>query len=526
MQTVSSDFSTAAAASIKAINQGCLIAWDLTANLTTNWFTIGTSKIGGADLIKGAGGAITFFDKYQYADESAKVLSWQIVRKLSQRPYGVVIATATMTLDNNTRRYTPNFDGTIGALILPNRAIKLQTGFAGESIQQFVGYTDIPNSPLIKRQTTITAYDAVSYLANCKSALQAFVNTTTDSIITQLLAEQGFSGTQYSIELSLQQPISYYNPNGRKVIDMLKELCEAEVALMFVNENGIITFWNRQHFNNNRTSRWTFNYSNVTDLNWDNTPIINSVAVTAQPNKVTAKMLVFTNGQSITLAPNTTTDVFADFKDSVGSFPCVSIDVVLPIASSTSSEYTVNYSTDGSGLDAAAGVSLTSSYLFGDSYKMTYTNTTSQNIYITKLELYGVPAKVQILDTQTQDDTVSQANFGINPANNGNVLSINNNTIQNTGAAKALAYVLVKQYATPMTRLICPAFAVPHLQIGDAVTVNIADGNQSKLCFIVGITTSISRGNLLQEFDVEERSTYDYFTIGASKIGGSDSLAP
>jgi len=64
------------------------------------------------------------------------------------------------------------------------------------------------------------------------------------------------------------------------------------------------------------------------------------------------------------------------------------------------------------------------------------------------------------------------------------------------------------------------------LQIGDAVTVNIADTGQSKLCFIVGKVTTLSGNNLVQEFDVEERATYNYFTIGTSKIGGSDNLAP
>ena len=314
MQTVSSAFTTATSAPIKKVNQGCLIAWDLSLNPTTNWFTIGTSKIGGADLIKGAGGNITFFDKYQYANESARVISWEIKKSLSQKPYGVIMATANVVLDNNSKRYIPNFDGTIGNFILPNRAIKLSVGFGNESIMQFVGYTDRPNSPITKRQTTITAYDAISYLQNRKSALQSITNTTVDQIIVALLNEQGFTSTQYNIEPSIARPVSYYNPNGRKVIDMLKELCESEAALMFVDENGIIQWWNRQHMNSNRTSQWTFNYSNLTDLDWDNTPIYNSVSVVAKPYKLMGKTLIWTNGQSIVLAPNGTTDVFADFK--------------------------------------------------------------------------------------------------------------------------------------------------------------------------------------------------------------------
>ncbi len=264
----------------------------------------------------------------------------------------------------------------------------------------------------------------------------------------------------------------------------------------------------------------------MTDIKWDNTPIINDVKVVAKPFKVMGKTLVWTNGQSLTLAPNGTTDVFADFQDTLGSFPVVSLDTPLPLASASTSEYTTNYNSDGSGGDASAGVTLTSSYLFGNSYKMTFTNSTSSNIYITKLELYGVPAKVQVLDTQEVVDTTSQANYGINPNNTADPIEIDNNVIQNTSAAYSLAYIIVKQYATPMARLILPAFAVPQLQIGDAVTVNIADTGDSLLCFIVGITTTLSGNNLVQEFEVEQRPTYNYFTIGVSKIGGSDNLSP
>jgi hypothetical protein len=526
MQAVSATFTNAAAASAKKVGIGCLIAWNLTPNATTNYFTINSSKIGGADILKGGGGVVTFFDKYQYTDESVRVIDAQIDRKLPQKPYGLIMATAQLTLDNTSKRYTPNYDATIGAYILPNRPIKLSVSMAGESIQQFVGYTDRPISGILNRKTTLQAYDALSFLVNKKSSLQSMVNVTGDYVITQLLIEQGFSSTQYSIEPSLQNKISYINPAGMQVIDLLKQIVEAEMGLMFVDENGVIQFWNKQHLNNNATSRWTFNYSNLTDLSWDNTPIINSVKVVAKPYKVMAKNLLWTNGQTITLAPNASTDVFADFKDDVGSFAAVSVDTPLPIATASTSEFTTNGNADGSGNDMASFVTLSSSYLFGARYRMTFTNTSPQNVYITKLELYGVPAKVQLIDEQYYEDTTSQGLYGINPNNNGDTLEVDNDIMQDSSVAAAFAYLMVKLYGNPMFRLVCPAFAAPHLQLGDAVTVTIADTAQTKLCFIVGITTRIQRGNITQQFDVEERAVYNYFTIGTSKIGGSDFLSP
>lgn len=513
------------AAPIKKIRQGCQIAWSNTPNVSTAFFTINTSKIGGGDIIRGAGGAVTFFDKYQYTDESAYVMSWNITRKLPQRPYGVIMAQAEVVLNNTSKRFTPGVDGTIGSLILPNRPIKLSVGFNGESIQQFVGYTATPKSPITARTTTITAFDALTYLEGVKSAQQSFVNTSVDAIITSLLVEAGFTASQYSIEPSLQQPISYYNPNGQKMTDMFKELVEAECGLMFVDENGVITFWNRQHFNSNRTVRWIFNYSNMTDVSWDTTPIINDAQVVAKPLKVMAKTLLWTNGQPIMLLPGQSTDVIADFQDSAGSFPATSVDVPQPIATATSSEFTTNENSDGSG-GSGSGVSLSSSFLFGNSYRMTFANTSGKIVYLTKLEIYGIPAKTQVLDPQEYADTTSSTNYGLNPDNNGEVVVINNNVIQDSSTALALAYILVKQYGTPMARLILPAFAVPQLQIGDCVQAVIQDGSQTKTCFVVGITTRLEGYNLIAEYDVEERPTYNYFTINTSLIGGSDSIAP
>lgn len=527
MQTVSAAFDTATAAPFKNVGIGALIAWQKTVNPTYQFFTINQSKIGGPDLIKGSGGSVTFFDKYQYDNETANVESYKITRKMSNLPWGVIMAQADITLLNNSNRYTPTYDPVIGNYIKPDRPIKLSVGFNGEFITMFTGYTERPNSTILSRRTTLTAWDALKFLSNKKSNLPVFVNARANDIIEALLIEQGFSGSQFVIEASLQQPISYLMAKGRIVTDIFKDICAAEGGLMFCDENGVIRFWNRLHLNSNSTSRWTFNYSNMTNVEWDTTPIVNDAIVIAKPFKIAAFNKVWESGQAYTVPPGGSLDVFADFRDDVGNFPVISLDTPVNISSATTSSYQANYNEDGTGDDAASAISLTSSYLFGQTYKMTYTNSSTQNVYLVKIQLYGIPAKVQVLDSKEQTDAASILDYGINPDNNGEVIEINNDIVQDAATANALAYIYVTLFKGPLQRLKCTIFGVPHLQLGDYVTVNEETTGQTLSMVVVGQDISVAtNGAVSQSIELEQRSVYQYFTIGVSKIGGSDYLAP
>lgn len=527
MQTVSSAFTTATAAPYKQIGASALIAWQKTINPTYQFFTIGQSKIGGGDLIKGAGGAVTFFDKYQYNNESDAVDSIKVSRKMSNYPWGVIMASAEIDLLNANNRFTPKYDPTIGDYILPDRPVKLGVGINGEYINLMTGYTEQPKNSLQGRKTTIEAWDALKYLSNKKSSLPVFVDTSADQIIIALLQEQGFSASQYYIEPSLQQPIGYLMVQDRPITDIFSDICGAEGALMFCDENGVINFWNRLHLNSNSTSRWTFNYSNMTNVEWDTTPIINDAIVVAKPLKQVAFNKVWENGQSYTVPPGGSLDIFADFRDDVGNYPLISIVTPVNIAVASTSSWQANYNEDGSGTDASSNITLTSTYLFGERYKMTFTNSGTMNVYLTKIQLYGVPAKVQVVDSKEQTDSVSIGNYGINPDNSGDVVEISNDLVQDAATANALAYIYVKLNAAPLQRLKCTVFGVPQLQIGDYVTVNVETTGQTLSMAVVGTDITIGqKGSMQQDLELEQRAVYNYFTIGVSKIGGSDYLAP
>ena len=533
MQTVTSGWAGAFAAPFRLLNTAVLISWNKTIASGVNFFTVNTSAINGSDFIKGGGDSVTFFDKYDYKDYTSQAKTWSVSKQLGNLPYGMIMAQADVELDNNTNLFTPNYDATIGSGILPNRPLKLSIGSNAESISQFVGFTGQPELTLQPRQVTLHAFDAMDYINNYSFTTSGTTfsgtlqNVTASGVIGYYLEQLGFSKGQYYTDKSLQSPIGFVTVQDRKLGDVFRDLLEAEGATMLADENGKINFWNRQHFQTASGTGFKFNlnYSNVINIEYANTPIINDVIVTASPRAVQALQQIWSQPSETFLNPNTTTDVFVDFTDTFGALPVTS--VTPPINGIRADSYFVaNTSSDGSGSDVGGNVSVTSTYLFGTTYKITFRNTYANGIYLTSLVLYGRPANVTASIQQRYTDPTSIANYGRNPSNNGDAITINNDYIQDASSALSLAYILVTSYKDPRRHYKVDVFADPSLQIGDFGSLYLPEVGQTKQVYITGITNKLANdADLQQTLLLEERPMVSLFTINVSTIGGADSIA-
>lgn len=535
MQTVSAAFQAAETSSNAHFYMGAAVAWSETINSSYHFFTIGTSLIGGPDIIPGSGAQPTFLDKYQYTDESTYLYSYMVTRSIGQYPYGTICANAQVSLDNTTLRYAPGFDGTIGAYVgLTGRPLRLSCGFVGaESIQLFAGYGTGPQNALSTRTHTQNAYDGMNYLNLYTSTTTPVqVNQTQDQIIIALLTEAGFSSAQYVVEPSTMQAVGYFAPNGMLIGDILTDICEAEQGIAFFDENGVFHFWNRTHIANISSPSWTFNYSSIVDWQTETTPVINDVLVTANPRVVQALQNVWSLSAP-TLIPAQigstagTVVIECDFSDDNGALPVTAVDTPTYSDNALSdSYYSTNINSDGSGPDGNGTISLAGS-LSGSTYLATFTNTGAQPVYVTDLQIYGTPAKVSyVIDQEYSDPTSILAN-GDNPANNGVPLEIDNDLIQTPSTAASNGFVLVNDYKNPNVRVTCQTFEVPQIQIGDMVTLEFNDSANTQNYTVVGVTmqwdpTSFFTYNL----ELEIKTLINYFTIGVSTIGGLAQIAP
>lgn len=538
MQTTSSGYNSVINSSFQQLNTSVSLSW--IKNLASNirFFTIGTSTIGGNDIIQGGGtNNVSYFDKYNYTDYTRNAKNWSVTRQVGQYPFGLIMAQADVELDNNSNLFTPNFDATIGSGILPNRPLKIAVGVGQDSLQQFVGFTGAPERSFSLRNMTLHAYDVIDYLNNYTFTSQSgltfsgmLTNITTASAIQYYLGQIGFNPNQYNLEHSLQSPIGVVNVTDRKFGQVLQDLVAAEQGIMLADENGIINFWNRQHFVTTSGLGFLFNFTtrNTIDIQYANAPIINDVVVIANPRAIAPYQQVWKTPTYQTIPAGQSYTVFADLSDENGALPVTTITTPTAVTLVTpSSYYIANTASDGSGSEASSSITLTSTYLFGTSYKMIFTNTSSSAVYLTDLVLYGTPAKVLNQFSQHYTDQVSIDAYGRNPANNGDVLEIDNDYIQSATDALGLAFALVSNYGQPNRHYTVEVVSNPALQIGDYGKLTLPDTSQVKTVWITGKTDKLNpEGNLTQMLQLEERTLYTYFTINSSIISGSDVIAP
>jgi hypothetical protein len=540
--TVVSGYATNVRAAFRNVGFGVLIAWQRVAAPGLNFFTVGTSTIGGNDIIKGSASFVSFFDKFNYVDYSAYVMNWSVQRQLGQYPYGMILAQADVTLDNTSGLFLPNKDATIGSGILPNRPIRISANIGQESLMQFTGYTGQPELSINDRKLTLHAFDAMDYIAKYSLTTSGtttsgtattpsgyLVNVNSATALGYYLGVMGFNSNQYVLDNGLQQNLGYVSVADRKLGDVFTDIVIAEQGMAFVDETGLFRFWNRQHFlTTSGTSQFSLDYTNIVTLDYENTPVINDVIVTANPRSVQSKQKIWELQGYKEVPPASQLVLFADFADDFGDLPVTSVDTPIYISSATTSSFTTNSANDGSGSSASNQLTLTGVYLFGKTYKMTFQNSNANSIFITQLALYGTPAKVTSVIQQRYMDAVSIEAYGRNPSNNGDPLTIQNDYIQDNSTAYSLAYTLVNEYGQPRRRYKAEVFPRPELQIGDWGQLTVPDANnETKNMFIVGTQTQMADNASMRQFLwLEERIPKSYFTIGSSTIAGQDQIAP
>ena len=531
MQTVSADFITETTAPKRNLTSDVLVSWLKNYNASADFFTIGQSGIGDGDFIKGAGDDVTFFQLYDYELETDNLIAMSISKMIGQFPYGVMTAQADLILSNVSKRYLPEFDPDIGDSIKAGRPIALNIGFSSESIEQFIGFSDRPINTLVNRETSIHAYDAMEYLNNVESELGIITDTPWNEIIESLLDEQGFSSSQYNIEPSLQPNIQFLSTTGKKVGSIFRQGCEAEQYIIFVDEYGIIQGWNRGHIHVNSDSQWSFDYSNVKEISYIDTPIINHVRVLAKPRAEATAQVVWQSAIPIAVAPGEVRRYAIEFFDENGLLPIVSAETPSYNANDATldSYYQTNLSEDGTGEAGNSNITMSDFDLLGETAFVEFTNSSTSNVvYITKLSIWGVPAKIrQVIDYEYKDQTSIDDN-GRNPSIAGEILSIDNDYIQDQAVAEYIAQTMVEEYKDGSQQIKFEPFAIPQLQFGDVVSLEIEDTSETKAMVVVGNNYSFTgEGGLTHDVYSEERNLIDqFFTIGVSAIEGPDAISP
>ncbi len=164
-----------------------------------------------------------------YDDISADVKTIHFSRGKSDELSKAEVGQLSITVNNDTGKYTPGAGGVISALLLPKRPIRVRATYNGTTYNRYYGYIEeiIPHPHLAEQDCIITATDGLDYLARADLATELIKNHLTGSIHTAILYNSSWPSPITTNGLVLNAPLFMPTLDGATFNsdDSYKHLC-------------------------------------------------------------------------------------------------------------------------------------------------------------------------------------------------------------------------------------------------------------------------------------------------------------
>jgi len=397
-----------------------------------------------------------------------------------------------------------DIDEYIRHLILPNRPVVVDIGFSTQGItasgtgitykRVFNGLTDSLKPNLKEETIAIHCLDWASKLEEMQAPSIMYENKRTDELLEYLALAAGLTITEYDFEVGvLTIPFCWFSDEeDQSIWWWMKKIAEAENGRIFFDTDGILKFWNRNHYKNNKTSQYVYNFdSNTDDINFEVSPekIINHVKVIAKPRAVQPNQIIWILQSYETIPAGESLDYEITVDD-----PCYAMST--PVASI---DYLGNSESDGSGTDLTAYLTITDFVVKAKKATMKINNIHPTDIvYLTFFQVKGEPATIlQEMEVEVKD-TESISLY------RDKYLEIENEYIQDLDEAEALAKRIIIERRNPLTFIEIEAVGNPEINVGDVVTVQDNYDGTTKDLFVVGNRLSFS-GDVIQNLRLESK---------------------
>lgn len=522
MQSVSAAFTAEERDAVRRIVHSLQVSWKKQSTIGNRTFTIGTSIIGGNDVIGINPGAIGSPSNYKYFDETDYVVRMAWERGLSMPTGGLTKAMAEAELDNTDGRFTPRYMGGNSELftaIQPSVPAIINAGFEVGGIEQplpqFAGIvTEQPVVNMRNRSVRLKMEDYLYYFQNKKlDTAVIFTGQRTDTVIETLLSQLGMSTAQYDLDPGINIiPFGAFDV-GISFAQAIGDLVEAENGHFYQDEEGIFRFENRQHWSNSPyntvqkliTTNMVLDSEVPSDSHLINVVEVNAQAYEKQPSQIIFRLNPF---DSVELRANADTELFVNFADPV-------LSITMPTSSGTDSYFQAFTNSDATGTDSSSSVAVVRIDRFAQSAKITFRNSSSLNLFITNLVISGRVAR-------SVSKIYTRASIGSSiTAYQEHVLTLNNRFIQNQSWAESYANMILQDFAQPENLQRLTIKAIPELQLGDLISW------QGRYWRIFDKKTQLdSQVGFVDELMLLQRTITTYFRIGISTVGGGDRIAP
>lgn len=471
------------------------IAWTRISTVG-DFFTIGTSTIGGTDIIKGLGvSAITNPDAFEFFDETNSVIRLEYERHLLEPLGGTSIAMADIVLNNTDLRFTPEYNSTIGTALRPQRPMRIFMGFKvrgqDKTIPIIKGVTvEDPREDKSRRTVKIKCVDYVRWLNEQPQETAIFTDQRSDQIIESILSTAGVGSDNYQLDTGLNTIGFAWFEKGSTAGERIRKICEAEEGIFYQDEAGILRFENRDKYSSApyNASVWDIEPDDI--IRWEHdltSKIINRVLVIGKPRTIQAEEEIWRAGEEIQVAGSSSKTIWANFEDPVSSF-------TTPVQDT---DFKAFSATGGGGSDISSDVSFVITS-FTTSVKMVITNANAGTAYLNFARMRGTPVTVDQTIKEVFWDTDS-----INDYNEHQVI-IENEFIDDSTWAASLAQKLVQRHKRPNQVLRLTVRGIPQLQLRDQVRVKDQDLGTYTNYRVIVIRGVFERGGFTQTLSLRK----------------------
>lgn len=441
---------------------------------------------GGAFEDRVIGGATKFgyeSGKYfEFYDESDRTMQISYKRKLAEPLGAIQQSSLHLVFSNTDLHFTFGYDSNYGDYMYSNRPFEFRAGFKKDGLTTLTtlmyGMFETPNENKTNRTLEVVGIDAIEFLADeYVQQTTVFQDVRSDVVIESLLEAVGFSSGRMDFDEGLNTIEFAVFEKGKKLINAIKEICEAEGATIYQDTDGRIAFRTRNNLPTTKVHSLGFDV-----ISWQqdrSTPIINRCEVYSNPREVITGQQFYTLDQPLQVLAGETEEFFVEFEN--------------PVTASTEETYSANTNSTGTGtnLSSSFDVSIT---LFTNAMLVKVTNNGLVDGYLTLLQMTGSVA-LPIYKNGLQvvyEDEQSIEEFGLQE------YKIESKYLDDLDFAKYLVQAIVEKYTSReatnyMDRIKVTIPAIPDLEINDVIEMDNPDTGEAENYRVMSIEGSMSQ---------------------------------
>lgn len=517
MQTTTERFHQLARGDIIPLSYGLSISFDKQKSANIEWFTLNKSRLDSNALLKlDSDNPIQIWDTYHYEHYDDRVISLEFERSI-EFPYFVQSAMADVTLNNFDNKFNPNSKSPLAQHIRPKRPLRLLAGYHQAGLlPQFVGLTqDMPDVDENARTISFHALDFLGEIFEMPlNKTIAMRDVTTDVVLRDIFKQFGILDSQMSLSRGSNRIAFLFFEKNQKAGEAIKNLLQAEMGRLWLDEQGIIRFNVRKQASD--TPVLILTEKDIVSMSAvGKNEIVNHIKVTTPLREVQEFQTIHKKDPSGDSTSNLwvipadgTLKMSLSLED-----PCFSAQAPQLGVGSHVSWFTAKTS---DGKPVTSRVTATGE-LMTSSYEVTFTNTNLFPVEIDELELWGEPAK-QI------DELVYEAFDDSWDKDNDHLLEIQENPfLQNYEGVKSFASTVFDGYAgfTPIIELQIKGNLA--LQIDDLIEVDLdEDPKQYRITYI---SVSMTDFGMVMKLRAKQHTPRTWFVLNKSQLNGKDVLS-